>query len=534
MVLLRQQQPLCERQVLYLGSAVPIQTAKGIEAIQRPLQERYHGDLTKVEGIDCNLAVWPECLEMTYTSTGQIVQFPLRNLTICAAVRCITSVNGSTGETTKQFVPVNVVMSDSKHPAIFSAIIRRSQGRQVLECHSFICRSNRDALLLVSATGTANVALKHTIGRVSESSSQYQDGIPVVHMAQQNGYSSAEDSRNITVESHRNRSSIEYQEPSNQTILVKSSVQHDELQPSASTSRGITSVKEEDNTIYISFDKTNLISKGGSSLKVDNTNVSREYTGEERVIHASDKSIIVEKPVYVDVPAPAPPQPYVVQAPRYYLRASQTRPLPPPPPVVYQRPMLLPPRPVVVPPPTPRQIVYRGPPPLPPPQRPLLVRTEMEQPPQRMYVKRVVPHYQRRFFSPPPPTLVRTVQPRARSASPGYSRSEIHVRQDDYQPKLSGRASDPGVGYFTNFAPRTYAQPMFLNERAFSKRMNADQRISGFSAPYNHPSAYDFQDAMLEEMTYKSNPKYSSSSSGSERDRRYSKRENSKRRSKRM
>ena len=550
MVVLRDQQPLCVRQALYLGTAAPIQTAKGIDAVQRPLTERYKGDLSQVEGIPCELSVWPDCLEMQYNSTGEIIQFPLRNLTICAAVRCIDTVNGSTGEITKQFVPINIVMSDSKHPAIFTAIIRRSQGRQILECHSFICKSNRDALLLVSATGTANMALKRNVGKVTETASQYEDGIPVVHMAQQNGYSSADDSRNVTSETHLNRYGTEYQEPSNQTLLVKSSIETGEQQQytTTTTARGITTEKGDDNTIYITFDKSNLVSTGESTLKVDNTNVSQDYAGEGRVIHASDRSVVIEKPVYVDVPAPQvapPPRPVVIEAPRYYLRPA---PLPPPPPqqVVYRRPVPIPPpRPVVVPAqlPPPPQIVYRAPPP-PPPAPPVVVRTTMAPapPPQRIYTRRVVPAHQRRFLSPQPPVVVRARYPRSRSASPGYARSEFHVRSEPVRvSRVTGHHSDPGIGggEFSNFIPPSttygqYGHPMFLNERAFSKRMNADQRISGFRAPYNHPSAYDFQNAMeLEQMTYKSNPKYSSSSSGSDRDQRFSKRMSSKRRSRR-
>lgn len=516
MVVIRNPKPLCDRKALYIGSAVPIQTAKGVDAVQKPLLERYKGDLSEVEGIDCELRVWPDCLEMTYSSSGQIVQFPLINLSVCAAVRCITAVNAATGEKNRQFVPVNIVSSDARHPAIFSVIIRRSQGRQILECHSFICRSNRDALLLVNATGTANMALKKTSGRTAQSSGQYEDGIQVVHMTQQNGYSSAEETP--TVERHLNRYGTEYQEPSNQTLFVKTSTEGADQQVS-STNQGVTSVKEDDNTIYISFDKTNLTARGGSTLQVDTR--SGEYAGEERVIHASDKSIIVEKPVYVDMPAPVsvpPPQPYVIEAPKYYLRPSP--PVPPaPPPVVYQRPVLLPPpRPVVLP--APQPIAYRPPP-------PVVVRTGVEPVPQRMYTRRVVPQYQRRYLSPQPPVVVRPQYTRSRSASPGYARSEIHVRKD-YQPRVTGHASDPGIGEFSHFVPRPYGQPMFVNERAFSRRMNADQRISGLSAPYNHPTAYDLADAMVaEQVTYKSNPKYSSSASSADekdRDHRYSKR----------
>ena len=524
MVVYRNAEVLYQCKVLYIGSAVPIQTARGVEAMQRPLFERYPGDLSEVEGIDANLAVLPDCIQMTYTSTGQIVQFPLRNLNICAAVRCITALNGATGEKTKQFVPVNVVSSDSKHPAVFSVVVRRSQGRQILECHAFICNSNRDALHLVNATGTANMALKRMYGKKIKSENQYEDEIPVVHMTQQNGYSSAEEQR--TVDVGLNRYGTEYREPRDQTLLIKNTVEQGEVVTNREPAN--VSIKKEADTIYISFDKSNLLNKSGSTLQVDSSR--KEYAGEDRIIQASDKSIIVERPVYVNVDTPAPPQqPMVIEVPKYYPRQVPVAPAQPPPQVIYQRP--LPPRP---PPP----VAYRTPVPLPPP-KPIVIRAGMEPGPQRMYAKHIAPHYQRRFLSPQP-VGVRQTYVRSRSASPGYASSEVHMRRANYQPNVTGHASDPGIiDYQPHGAFSHYVQPqhygtsggMHLNERAFSRRMNTDQRISGFTAPYNHPSAYEMQDALgLEQVTYKSNPKYSSSSGSTiERDHRFS-----KRRSKRM
>ena len=109
-------------------------------------------------------------------------------------------------------------------------------------------------------------------------------------MTQQNGYSSAEETK--IVEGHLNRYGTEYQEPQDQTLLVKTGIQSAEQPALTAISQGATSVKEEDNTIYISFDKTNLTRKGGSSMTVDTG--SREYAGEGKVIHASDRSVIVE------------------------------------------------------------------------------------------------------------------------------------------------------------------------------------------------------------------------------------------------
>jgi len=65
--------PLCKADVLYLGSAVPIETACGIEAFQMPCRERYWSAVDsnmKVDGIDSSIIVYSSGLLM------QVCQFP--------------------------------------------------------------------------------------------------------------------------------------------------------------------------------------------------------------------------------------------------------------------------------------------------------------------------------------------------------------------------------------------------------------------------------------------------------------------------
>ena len=58
---------LCKAGVLYLGSAVPLETAVGIEAFQMPCRERYWSALDnnmKVDGIDSSIIMYSSGLLM--------------------------------------------------------------------------------------------------------------------------------------------------------------------------------------------------------------------------------------------------------------------------------------------------------------------------------------------------------------------------------------------------------------------------------------------------------------------------------------
>lgn len=160
MVFLGNNNVLASCRVLYIGSAVPLETATGLEAIQQPLRERYPVDEeATIEGIDTRLTITENELQLLYLNQSDtVIQFPVSSLTLCAAVRCVTTINGATGEKTPKFVSLNDPLaktSGSDRPNIFTAITRRTQGLKVLECHGFICGSQGDALKLVKAASEA-------------------------------------------------------------------------------------------------------------------------------------------------------------------------------------------------------------------------------------------------------------------------------------------------------------------------------------------------------------------------------------------
>lgn len=268
-------------------------------------------------------------------------------------------------------------------------------------------------------------------------------------------------------------------------VYVKTSgmdSQHYQIQPS-------TAPAQEPKTIYITFDKSNLQPSGHDSMQVVHR-PGNAYT-ERRVIQERPqpelRRFTTMRPV--TVPAPLPLRPVAVP----FVPQPQPR-------LVYRS----------LPAPQPQPVFVR------PPPQPVVMRP----PPQPVYFQapRPQPMYVRRMMSPPPmgypmpaPMMART---RARSMSP------IHYRQNGgrFQPKWGGRrpASENGL--------RMSRRDMFLNERAFSQRMATDSRMA--PAPtaypyggYNHPGFY-----MYDKPTTKSNPRYSSSDSDSDNDRRMSRR----------
>ncbi|KAH3883302.1 uncharacterized protein LOC127834225 isoform X2 [Dreissena polymorpha] len=148
-------------QVFYIGSSKPAVDRKGVEALQAPLKERYRGSVSNVEGYDVTVTVTPDVVHVNYANnTEPAFSLPISTLTICAAVRCVES---ATDLQTTKFVPVHSVITanepDSDHPAIYATVMRRQRGNtDPLLCHAFICNSTRDALHLVNATQTAHTA----------------------------------------------------------------------------------------------------------------------------------------------------------------------------------------------------------------------------------------------------------------------------------------------------------------------------------------------------------------------------------------
>lgn len=141
--------PICRCRVLYLGSAVPQQSKDGLQGIQEPLRELYPEKGATTGGIDSWLSVWSNgiLLENVDESGSRVARFfPISSLHYCAAVRRVT-VEGA-----PRFLPLDSPFARApapRRPPLFAAVLRRTQGIKVLECHAFICRREAAANALV-------------------------------------------------------------------------------------------------------------------------------------------------------------------------------------------------------------------------------------------------------------------------------------------------------------------------------------------------------------------------------------------------
>lgn len=148
--------PICRCRVLYLGSAVPHITKDGLQGIQEPLKELYpeQGALG-ARGIDSWLSVWSNglLLENVDENHKKITRFfPIESLHYCAAVRFVLVPEKSNSSSQPRFLPLDSPFARSpnpNHPPLFAAILRRTSGIKVLECHTFICKREMAANALV-------------------------------------------------------------------------------------------------------------------------------------------------------------------------------------------------------------------------------------------------------------------------------------------------------------------------------------------------------------------------------------------------
>ncbi|XP_041971988.1 uncharacterized protein LOC121727972 [Aricia agestis] len=141
--------PICRCRVLYLGSAVPQQSKDGLQGIQEPLRELYPEKGATTGGIDSWLSVWSNgiLLENVDESGSRVSRFfPISSLHYCAAVRRVSV------ESAPRFLPLDSPFARApaaRRPPLFAAVLRRTQGIKVLECHAFVCRREAAANALV-------------------------------------------------------------------------------------------------------------------------------------------------------------------------------------------------------------------------------------------------------------------------------------------------------------------------------------------------------------------------------------------------
>lgn len=148
--------PICRCRVLYLGSAVPRQSKDGLQGIQEPLRSLYPSEgAIGAKGIDSWISVWSNgiLLENIDENRKQVTRFfPIDSLHYCAAVRQVLIPERGNSNPEPKFLPLDSPFARTpraQHPPIFAAILRRTTGIKVLECHTFICKREAAANALV-------------------------------------------------------------------------------------------------------------------------------------------------------------------------------------------------------------------------------------------------------------------------------------------------------------------------------------------------------------------------------------------------
>ncbi|CAB0032620.1 unnamed protein product [Trichogramma brassicae] len=152
--------PYCRCRVLYLGSAVPHASKEGLLGVQEPLRELYpEQGASGARGIDSWLSVWSNglLLENVDENRKKVTRFfPIESLHYCAAVRHVRTAGAGGQQQDSQlatrFLPLDSPFTRSpsaNHPPLFAAVLRRTSGIKVLECHAFICKRDMAANALV-------------------------------------------------------------------------------------------------------------------------------------------------------------------------------------------------------------------------------------------------------------------------------------------------------------------------------------------------------------------------------------------------
>ncbi|QQP34760.1 CG12581 CG12581PAlike, partial [Caligus rogercresseyi] len=123
-----------------------------------PDEEEDSSNTSSSKGIDSWLSVWSNgfLLENIDENRKKVTRFfPIESLHYCAAVRYVL-------ESKARFLPLDSPFAKNpynNHPPLFAAILRRTSGIKVLECHVFICKKETAANALLEEGGGGGVVV---------------------------------------------------------------------------------------------------------------------------------------------------------------------------------------------------------------------------------------------------------------------------------------------------------------------------------------------------------------------------------------
>ena len=144
--------------VLFLGDSSPDYNDRGLQTLQQPLMKCYPvNNRSQIEGVDSWLTIFTSGILLQYVGTRDdkpsLIWFPIQNLHLAAATKCISYLDQHTGQRmSTEFVDINNPLADrSSHPPLFSIVVRKSSGKNVLRCYTFLVRDKNNAVMMVDA-----------------------------------------------------------------------------------------------------------------------------------------------------------------------------------------------------------------------------------------------------------------------------------------------------------------------------------------------------------------------------------------------
>jgi len=154
----RKHRLLTKCHVLFLGSSVPTETSRGLDALQAPLMRCYPVDkATQIKGIDAWLSIYSSGILLQLVAdrgpSPPVIWFPIQNMYVVAATKCVNYIDAQTNQRfDSRFMEINdPAAKKSSHPPLFSMIVRKTTGRKVLQCYSFLTQDEAPAVAMVEA-----------------------------------------------------------------------------------------------------------------------------------------------------------------------------------------------------------------------------------------------------------------------------------------------------------------------------------------------------------------------------------------------
>lgn len=146
---------LVKSNVLFLGYSAPTPNAVELEALRNPLKKAYPAHVAdEIEGINAWLTIYTSGIQLQLVD-GQnppVFWFPIQNLYIAAANKCVNYIDPNTGKVREsEFVAMEKPEAQqSSHAPLFSFISQANRG-QPMQCYTFMTNTEESAFSLVNA-----------------------------------------------------------------------------------------------------------------------------------------------------------------------------------------------------------------------------------------------------------------------------------------------------------------------------------------------------------------------------------------------